>query len=212
MRHRMILLTTIALASVACNRESGQTSAPPAGGGTSPTSQGQPPPPGGNNQRVTPTPATPGATRSVVINGLRLDDRTVQQIEQAYNVRVMDGDYWYDRMTGAWGVRGGPTVGVVLPGLGFGGQMAADASNGNTGVFVNGRQLHAYDVARLQQIGQVVPGRYWMNASGDFGLEGGLRIGNIYEAAAAANAPRQGILSTYDKTGVAIIGGDVLIR
>ena len=59
-----------------------------------------------------------------------------------------------------------------------------------------------------------LPGRYWMDASGTFGYVGGLAIGNIYWLANAANnrggggntVRRQGILSTYDKTGVAVFG------
>jgi hypothetical protein len=59
-----------------------------------------------------------------------------------------------------------------------------------------------------------LPGRYWMDAAGTFGYVGGPAIGNIYWLANAANnrggggntVRRQGILSTYDKTGVAVFG------
>ena len=217
MRPYLILLTTFALALVAtaCKRDGDQNGPQTGGGGAPSTSQGQATQQGGSNQRgPSSPPATPVATRSVVINGVRLDDRTVQQIEQAYRVRVVDGDYWYDPATGAWGQRGGPAAGLILAGLRIGGPLRADASGGGTGVFVNGRELHPIDVQRLQQIGQgpVPLGRYWMDASGNYGYEGGPALGNLWALASQTGAPREGILSTYDKTGVAVIGGDVLIR
>jgi hypothetical protein len=52
-----------------------------------------------------------------------------------------------------------------------------------TGVFVNGRQLSPYEVAELRQIfGYVVPGSYWMQYDGTYGLVGGPAIGNLYDA------------------------------
>jgi hypothetical protein len=148
----------------------------------------------------------------VICNGQRLPDETVRALEQGYHVRVRPGIYWYDRMTGAWGFWGGAVAGVIAPGLNLGGPLAENASNGNTGIFINGRQLHQRDVWVLRQIMIPLPGRYWMNASGTFGYVGGPPIGNVYWLAAAAsrrsggNVRRQGILSTYDKTGVAVFG------
>lgn len=153
------------------------------------------------------------ATVAVVIcNGQRLPDETVRALEQAYRVRVRPGVYWYDRMTGAWGNWGGPVAGVIMAGLNLGGPLAENASNGNTGIFINGRQLHQRDVWVLRQIMIPLPGRYWMNASGTFGYVGGPPIGNVYWLANAASrrnsggVRRQGILSTYDRTGVGVFG------
>ena len=149
----------------------------------------------------------PSVSRSVFINGVRLSDKEVEALEQIYRVRLQDGNFWYDRMTGAWGYWGGPTAGFILPNLNLGGLMPADASNGDTGVFINGRQLHMHDVMRLYQIVPVVlPGRYWMDAQGNCGYEGGPMLGNIWALAASTSAPREGILSTYDKTGLVVIG------
>jgi hypothetical protein len=76
------------------------------------------------------------------------------------------------------------------------------------GSLSTGRQLHAGDVWLLRQIMIPLLGRYWMDASGTFGYVGGAAIGNIYWLANAARqrgggntVRRQGILSTYDKTG-----------
>jgi hypothetical protein len=154
------------------------------------------------------------ATAGVVIcNGQRLPDETVRALERGYHVRVRPGLYWYDRMTGAWGFWGGPVAGVIMPGLNLGGPLAENASNGNTGIFINGRQLHQRDVWVLRQIMIPLPGHYWMNASGTFGYVAGPAIGNVYWLANAASrrsggntVRRQGILSSYDKTGGAVFG------
>jgi hypothetical protein len=144
-------------------------------------------------------------TRSVLVNSVRLSDATVKGLEQKYRVVIQDGDYWYDRTSGAWGLQGGPTVGFTLAGLNLGGPLKSDASAGNTGVFINGRQLHQYDVVALMQLGPVYQGRYWVDANGYFGFEGGPALGNLWLAAQAAR--RQGAQTTYTRSG-SMFGSD----
>jgi hypothetical protein len=111
------------------------------------------------------------AADAVVVNQVVLGDATRRALEQGYGVVLPPGRYWYDTVSGAWGVEGGPVAGKILPGLGLGGPLRADASNGHTGVFVNGRELHPLDVAALQRCVAVVPGRYWLTADGVGGYE-----------------------------------------
>lgn len=117
--------------------------------------------------------ALPLLAQDVVINGGRLDDKTLAALEATYGVRVPAGRYWYDAVSGAWGTEGGPAQGQIHPGLQLGGPLRADASGGATGVFINGRQLHALEVAALQRCTPVLPGRYWILANGIGGFEGG---------------------------------------
>jgi hypothetical protein len=67
--------------------------------------------------------------------------------------------------------------------------LRADASNGTTGVFINGRRLPILDYVRLANYvhSQLVPGRYWLDASGNFGYEHGPVMGNINIVAMQAN-------------------------
>jgi hypothetical protein len=116
--------------------------------------------------------AAPAIAQQVFVNGVRLEDRTRQALEQAYGVPVKPGRYWYDAFSGVWGVEGGPAQGQIHPGLQLGGPLRADASGGDSGVFVNGRQLHRLDVAALRRCTQVIPGRYWVLANGLGGYEG----------------------------------------
>jgi hypothetical protein len=155
------------------------------------------------------------AAGQVVVNDVAVDQATLKALEQSYGIRAVDGNYWYDRLSGAWGYRSGPAVGQILPSLNLGGPLKANASNGNTKVFINGRELHVLDVRALQSITVVIPGRYWCDAQGNIGFEGGRPLANLWalaNAAASRGVRREGILSTYDKTGAAVIGGSVLIK
>lgn len=152
----------------------------------------------------------PAATRThvhaVVVNGERLGDDELAALPPG--VRVADGRYWYDRVCGAWGFEGGPTAGFVMPGLVIGGALRADASNGNTGVFINGRQLHAEDVSALRQLlGQVLPGRWWVDAQGNFGLEGQGMAGNLWLLAQQRSSNSSGG-SSHHSSATMTVGGE----
>ena len=148
----------------------------------------------------------PAFGRRVIINGQPLSDQQIDTTTRM-GIGLNDGDFWYDRTMGAWGYRGGPTMGFIPSGLDLGGPLAADASSGNTGVFINGRQLPLQDVMALQQIvPMVLPGHYMMDAFGNVALANGFPLGNIWSLAQSSGAPREGILSTYDKTGAVVIG------
>jgi len=134
---------------------------------------------------VTFTSAQTG-TGNVVVNGTRWSDELLSAYEKRFGVRIPDGNYWYDAIAGAWGMEGGPTLGFIQAGLKLGGPLRADASRGNTKVFINGRELHTYDVLSLQQLispYSVMPGRYWVDSYGNFGYEGGWAIGNLVQIA-----------------------------
>lgn len=152
-----------------------------------------------------PTPPTAG--RNVTINGVRLGDDVLAALEQGTQVRIGDGEYWYDRACGAWGVKGGPMLGAILAGLELGGPLVADASGGGTGVFINGRELHPQDVLALQRLGPVMPGRYWVDGFGNGGFEGGPAMFNLVQLAQRAGG-RGGPWSHHTKWTDAHVGGD----
>ena len=123
---------------------------------------------------------TSSPDRRVIVNDVRLSDRVLHALEVQYRVRVQDGAYWYDAASGAWGFDGGPTVGFIPAGLRLGGALQSDASDGTTSVFINGRQLPMRDVLALRQlVGTVIPGRYWLDAQGNVGMEGGPAFLNL---------------------------------
>jgi hypothetical protein len=108
----------------------------------------------------------------VEVNGVPLDQSTRQALERAYGVPIQPGRYWYDNVSGVWGLEGGPGAGQIDAGLLLGGPLKRDASKGKTGVIVNGRELHSLDVAALQRCLVVVPGSYWVLSNGIGGPEG----------------------------------------
>lgn len=121
------------------------------------------------------SPTACAAERSpdVFVNGRRVPAELIQALERQYGMRIQPGRYWYDALSGLWGLQGGPTAGQLVPGLALGGApLAFDASGGATPVLINGRALHPSEIAYLQRCTPVRPGRYWMNAHGVGGLEG----------------------------------------
>jgi len=153
---------------------------------------------------------SPVMTRSVIINRTPLSDDHLRALEAQYHYRLPDGRYWYDKVSGAWGMEGGQTLGFTLPGLDLGGPLRADASNGNTRVFINGRELHYFDVLALQQlVGQVYPGRYWLDAHGYCGLEGSPALCNLMQLSQTGNQRQGGrsITSGMYDSGIGSVSG-----
>jgi hypothetical protein len=73
------------------------------------------------------------------------------------------------------------------------GKLAEDASAGNTGVFVNRRRIPLSEWFVWSNVlgAAVLPGRYWMDASGNVGYEGvPIAVLNLY-VVAAQNAHRR---------------------
>jgi hypothetical protein len=145
--------------------------------------------------------AEPAETgRNITFNGRALtpeQQKRLEFVEQLYRTRLPDNRYWYDNRSGLIGVWNGPAAAVLPPGLGLGGPMPSNSSRGGTGVFVNGRELHPVDVARLSQLGPVYPGRFWLDANGDFGIENGPALGNLI-ALSSRGAPGNGPHRTYE--------------
>jgi hypothetical protein len=154
-------------------------------------------------------PASADAARHIEINGKPVTAAalaTVEALERRANGWLPDGSYWYDARSGALGRWGGPTIVLIPAGLELGGPLPANASGGGrgqlTGVFINGRELHPIDVQLLSAfIGVAVPwGRYWVDAQGNAGVEGGPARWNLFVMAhmreQAARQSRGGMTSS----------------
>jgi hypothetical protein len=115
------------------------------------------------------------ADSQIFVNSVPLSAESVRQLQRIYSVPIKPGRYWYDAFSGAWGWEGEPIAGQMAPGLKLGGPLRADASRGTSGIFINGRQITMSERAYLERTCQTrtVPGRYWVNARGVGGFEGG---------------------------------------
>lgn len=120
--------------------------------------------------------------RPVLVNGQALAEETISILESAYRVKIIPGRYWYDKISGFWGLEGQQPAGIMLAGLNLGGHLQEDASNGDTQIFINGREITKIEMYELIKISgtPVAPGRYWMDAQGWAGKEGQAAIANIY--------------------------------
>ena len=165
-------------------------------------------PPANRAQAAASSPARPqtqpqATSRRVLVNGVSLSLAQIQKLERQYRIQIQDGAYWYDKRSGLWGLQGGPAVGVIPANLGLGGALKADASAGNTGIFINGRQIHMYEALYLQQLlGYVQPGRYWLDAKGNAGKEGGPVLVNLLQLARKSNSGGKAAFYRNEYTGI----------
>ncbi|KAK9279438.1 hypothetical protein L1049_013117 [Liquidambar formosana] len=90
---------------------------------------------------------------NITINGHAIPDRLIKKAEKLAGP-IQPGQYWYDFRAGFWGVMGGPCLGIIPPSIEeFDYPMPESCAGGNTGVFVNGRELHKKDFNLLASRG-----------------------------------------------------------
>jgi len=176
------------------------------------------------------TTAGPGkAGRLVSCNDMPLTAAQLSILDQQFSAPIADGAYWYDHHWGVWGKQGEGRSARLPAGLNLGGALASAASNGATGVFINGRQLGHWELLRLPGIPFLPRRRYWVDGQENYGVEGQPMLGNLKvmaerakalgQAAVAAQVAasfsgspsggqRQSALSSWDRTGVAVFPGE----
>lgn len=113
------------------------------------------------------------AEEKSVINDTELCSRQISEFEHTYGQKTKPGRYWYDKTCGLFGVFGQPALAYLRPGHEYG-TLIRNASNGNTRVLINNRELTQLEYMMLcQLVGTVVfPGSYWLDAQGNAGIQG----------------------------------------
>ncbi|CAA2961175.1 Hypothetical predicted protein [Olea europaea subsp. europaea] len=104
----------------------------------------------------------------VFVNEHFIPDRLVKKAEKLAGP-IQPGAYWYDIQAGFWGVMGHPCLGIIMPNIEeFDYPMPENCGAGNTGVFVNGRELHQKDLDLLASRGLPITrhGSYIVEISG----------------------------------------------
>jgi hypothetical protein len=143
--------------------------------------------------------AQPGRLETI-INGTRMTESQKVEFARIYGRPPLAGDFWYDPRSGLWGVKGREAFGLLRPGHNYG-TLATTASAGNTGVFINGRQINVLEAAYLRTLfGTVIPGRWWLDGTtGYFGVEGNpIPAGNLFLAVRAAQSSGSGGANYYN--------------
>ncbi|KAJ6821805.1 protein ENHANCED DISEASE RESISTANCE 4-like [Iris pallida] len=121
--------------------------------------------------------STEGGRCKVSVNGHPISDRLVKKAEKLAGP-VHPGDYWYDYRAGFWGAIGHACLGIIPPFIEeFNYPMPKNCAGGNTGVLVNGRELHERDLSLLASRGLPateghsyiieISGKVWDEASGE---------------------------------------------
>jgi hypothetical protein len=128
----------------------------------------------------------------VAVNGVSIAPAALETFAAQQGLKIPTGSYWYDPMSGAWGLIGGPTQGFTRADLRLGGPLRSDVSGGGdgeiTGLFINGREVHPEDAHELSLFVHVLPGRYWLDSRGSYGYEGYPNVlGNLLQAAAQSS-------------------------
>lgn len=211
MKHAVTLILVVGVVGAGCVMQPAQQTAP------APYAQQYGAAPGATGAQ--PGQQQPGYNgRRITFNMMALTDegwRIVNALDAHWGTQLPDGDYWYDPMSGAAGVWGGPTAIMLPPGMPLGGGMVpANASGGGsgqvTGIFINGRELHPDDVAMLAYlIGvQPQPGRWWADSAGNFGPEGWAAVGNVYNLAQSRQGGAAWSHGTASGSGTFWVGGD----
>lgn len=117
--------------------------------------------------------APASAQTGVIVNGRPLTPEDVIQIRSLYGLVAAPGRYWYDTRSGLWGGEGRQPIGLILPGHAFG-PLSPRASAGNTGIFINGREINMIEALYIQRLfGAAYRGYWWLDGrTGYLGLEG----------------------------------------
>lgn len=135
----------------------------------------------------------PSRGTGVFINQAEITPQQWSAIKQLYGA-APPGHYWYDARSGLYGKLGFEAAGYIHPGLEFG-SLAPNASNGNTGIFINGRELNMIEAMFFQRIfGAIFQGRWWLDGeTGNVGMEGmPMPITNLSAAIQQAQFDRGG--------------------
>ncbi len=141
---------------------------------------------GSNTNAVKSTTTTTIAQGAgIIINGKEITKDQIQEIRTRYGVEPRPGNYWYDAVSGLYGVTGYPSYGFMYPGHNFG-TLIRNCSGGNTGVIINGRELPQLEWAVWSSIlgSYIQPGNYWFDSQGNAGYVGfDVPVVNLFAAA-----------------------------
>ncbi|CAA7019905.1 unnamed protein product [Microthlaspi erraticum] len=124
-------------------------------------------------------------SRLIAVNGKPLSEDELYELQTCANPpdNLKPGDYWYDKNAGYWGKIGEKPCQIISPQMNIGGSNIKNASKGDTGVFINNREITKTELWMLKLAKVQCEGKphFWVNADGSYLEEGQKReMGNIW--------------------------------
>lgn len=126
-----------------------------------------------------------GQQQKIVVNGIEMNEVQIREFIRIYKQPPKPGNYWYDSVSGLYGVVNYPAYGFLYAGYSIG-KLDPHCSRGNTGLFINGREIPQQEKRVWTDLlgYEILPGRYWLDGRGNAGYEGSpVVVINLYEAA-----------------------------
>ncbi|PIN19597.1 hypothetical protein CDL12_07722 [Handroanthus impetiginosus] len=124
----------------------------------------------------------------IFVNGKPLTSRELIMLLRGPHPpkKLKPGNYWYDKHTGFWGKQGQRPSQIISAHLNLGGFLEPHASNGNTLVYVNGREITKVELRVLRAVGVKCnrDTHFWIYEDGSYLEEAGLPTrGSIWDKA-----------------------------